>query len=129
MEIEEAIKELKHRGAEKILLQIPDGLKPESFNLFNRFSDQFKVVISSQSFYGACDIGNMEVYRDVDCIVQFGHSEIPNIKYTKPVIFIEYYYRTVELDDNVFSVHRCRERGQYLPEDTRQPCLLWNVPS
>ncbi|MCL4452947.1 diphthamide biosynthesis enzyme Dph2 [Ferroplasma sp.] len=104
MDVEGAIEELKNLKAEKILLQIPDGLKPESFNIFNRFSEQFKVIISSQSFYGACDIGNMEVYRDVDCIVQFGHSEIPNIKYTKPVIFIEYYYRTVELDDDVFSV-------------------------
>jgi 2-(3-amino-3-carboxypropyl)histidine synthase len=109
MDVEEAIRELKERKAVKILLQIPDGLKPESFTLFNKFSKEFNVVISSQSFYGACDIGNMEVYRDVDCIVQFGHSEIPNIKYTKPVIFIEYFYREIELDDSVFST--LRENG------------------
>ncbi len=106
MDIEEAIQELRRRKVEKILLQIPDGLKPESFNIFNKFSEEFKVIISSQSFYGACDIGNMEVYRDVDCIVQFGHTEIPNIKYTKPVIFIEYYYKMVEINDDVFSVLR-----------------------
>ncbi len=104
MDIDDAINELKARKASKILLQIPDGLKPESFDLFNKFSKEFNVIISSQSFYGACDIGNMEVYRDVDCIVQFGHSEIPNIKYTKPVIFIEYFYNEIEIGDDVFSI-------------------------
>jgi 2-(3-amino-3-carboxypropyl)histidine synthase len=109
MDVNDAIKTLKERKASKILLQIPDGLKPESFELFNKFSQNFNVIISSQSFYGACDIGNMEVYRDVDYIVQFGHSEIPNIKYTKPVIFIEYYYNTIELNDDVFST--LKEQG------------------
>ncbi|WP_337861032.1 diphthamide biosynthesis enzyme Dph2 [Ferroplasma sp.] len=103
MNVDDAILTLKERKASKILLQLPDGLKPEAFDLFNKFSQNFNVIISSQSFYGACDIGNMEVYKDVDYIVQLGHSEIPNIKYTKPVIFIEYYYKLVELNDNVFS--------------------------
>lgn len=104
MEVDDAIIRLREMKASKILLQIPDGLKPESFNLFNKFSKEFNVIISSQSFYGACDIGNMEVYRDVDCIVQFGHSEIPNIKYTKPILFIEYFYKQIELDDDIFSI-------------------------
>ena len=104
MEVDDAIIRLREMKASKILLQIPDGLKPESFNLFNKFSKEFNVIISSQSFYGACDIGNMEVYRDVDCIVQFGHSEIPNIKYTKPILFIEYFYKQIELDDGIFSI-------------------------
>ncbi len=103
MDVTGAIEKLKHDGAKKIMLQIPDGLKPHAFDIFNKFAANFNVVISSQPFYGACDIGNMEVYHDVDCIVQFGHSIIPNIKYTKPVIFIEYFYKEIDLDDSVFD--------------------------
>jgi len=104
VKIDEAIEKLKDINAKKILLQLPDGLKPESFDIFNKFSKYFNVIISSGSFYGACDIGNMEVYNNVDCIVQFGHSEIPNIKYPKPVIFIEYMYNKIELNDDIFNV-------------------------
>ncbi len=103
VKIDNAIDKLKSMNAKKILLQLPDGLKPESFDIFNKFSEHFGVVISSGAFYGACDIGNMEVYNNVDCIVQFGHSEIPNINYPKPVIFIEYMYDKIELDDNIFD--------------------------
>ncbi|MCL4327758.1 MAG: diphthamide biosynthesis enzyme Dph2, partial [Candidatus Thermoplasmatota archaeon] len=43
-------------GAKKILLQLPDGLKPQAYDLFNALSRQFSVVISSGGFYGACDV-------------------------------------------------------------------------
>ncbi|AAT43015.1 diphthamide biosynthesis enzyme Dph2 [Picrophilus oshimae] len=98
----DVIEQLKAMNAKRILLQIPDGLKPSAFRLFNMFSKDFNVIISSQGFYGACDIGNREIYDNVDCIVQFGHSEIPNIKYPKPVIFIEYRNDVIELDESIF---------------------------
>ncbi|MEM0139031.1 MAG: diphthamide biosynthesis enzyme Dph2 [Ferroplasma sp.] len=104
MDVDDAIEKLKNDGAKKVLLQLPDGLKPHAFEIFNKFSENFNVIISSQPFYGACDIGNMEVYHDVDCIVQFGHSIIPNIKYVKPVIFIEYFYSEIEISDGVFNI-------------------------
>jgi 2-(3-amino-3-carboxypropyl)histidine synthase len=104
MDKEEAFKQLKRMNAKKILLQIPDGLKPQAFDIFNYFASDFNVIVSSSSFYGACDIGNREIYEGVDCIVQLGHTEIPNINYPLPVIFIEYYYNTIEIDDSTFDV-------------------------
>lgn len=88
--IEDVIEMLDAMGARKILLQLPDGLKPHVFEYFNRLSEKFSVIVSSDPFYGACDIGTPEVYKNVDCIVQLGHSEIPNIRYPKPMIFMEY---------------------------------------
>lgn len=76
--------------ARRILLQLPDGLKPKVFEYFNLLSRHFSVVVSSDPFYGACDIGNREVYGKVDAIVQLGHSIIPNIRYPLPVFFVEY---------------------------------------
>lgn len=90
IDIESTIRKLHAMNAKKILLQLPDGLKPRVFQYFSRLSSEFSVIVSSEGFYGACDTGNMEVYRDVDCIVQLGHSRIPNINYPKPVIFEEF---------------------------------------
>jgi 2-(3-amino-3-carboxypropyl)histidine synthase len=91
--------------AKKILLQLPDGLKPHVFDYFSKLSEKFSVIISSEPFYGACDVGNMEVYKDVDCIVQLGHSEIPNINYPKPVIFEEYRNsREIEMKEGIFDL-------------------------
>ncbi len=91
-------------GARKIMLMLPDGLKPKVYDIFNQLSAEFSVIISSDAFYGACDIGNTDLYREVDAIVQFGHSEIPNLDYPKPVIFEE--YRTgykYDLPDTVYD--------------------------
>ncbi len=92
--IQESIDRIKAAGGRKVLLQLPDGLKPQAFDIFTRFSKEFSVIVSSEAFYGACDVGGFETYADVDYIVQFGHSEIPNLTYPKPMIFIEYPYGT-----------------------------------
>ena len=84
------LSDLRKRDAKKIMLMVPDGLKPSVFSLFQALSKEFSIIISSDPFFGACDVGEMALYNDVDVIVQLGHSEIPNIKYPKPVLFIEY---------------------------------------
>lgn len=81
---------LRKIHARKVMMQVPDGLKPQVFDLFNALSQEFRIIISSDPFFGACDVGESSLYKDVDCIVQFGHTEIPNLNYPKPVIFVEY---------------------------------------
>ncbi len=89
-DIEQAIELLRNMGARKVLLQIPDGLKPKAFELFSMLSGEFNVVLSGEPFYGACDIGNYANGNGIDCILQLGHSVIPNIEYPVPVIFVEW---------------------------------------
>ncbi len=102
--IDDAIRELRNLGARRILLQLPDGLKPAVFDYFSALSAEFSVIVSSEPFYGACDIGNREVYGKVDAIVQLGHSVIPNIDYPLPVIFVEYRNNAiVKLDSETFA--------------------------
>ncbi len=84
------INKLKELGAKRILLQLPDGLKPNVFEYFNELSKNFSVMVSSSGFYGACDTGTMDEWKNVDAVVQMGHTEIPNINYKVPVIFEEY---------------------------------------
>lgn len=110
IDVEATVEKLKGMGAKKILLQIPDGLKPNVFDYFSRLSSEFNVIVSSEGFYGACDTGNMEVYKDVDCIVQLGHSEIPNVDYPKPVLFEEFRNeKVVQVDAS--TLEPLRERG------------------
>jgi 2-(3-amino-3-carboxypropyl)histidine synthase len=90
LQTETIIEKLRKIGARKVMIQVPDGLKPGVFDLFNTLSKEFGIVISSDPFFGACDVGDSVLYNDVDCILQLGHSEIPNIKYPKPVVFVEY---------------------------------------
>lgn len=88
--IDQAVRMLRDINARKVLLQVPDGLKPRVFEFFEKFSGEFNVVISGEPFYGACDTGNFTLRSGIDCIVQFGHSTIPNIAYPVPVIFVEW---------------------------------------
>ncbi len=87
---DELLKQLRAIGAKKILLMVPDGLKPTVFDLFNLLSKEFGIIISSDPFFGACDVGTPDMYDKVDCIVQLGHSIIPNVRYPKPIIFVEH---------------------------------------
>lgn len=89
-DLDQAVELLHKLKARKILLQVPDGLKPKVFEFFGMLSPEFNVVISGEAFYGACDIGNYASSHGIDCIVQLGHSVIPNIEYPVPVIFIEW---------------------------------------
>ena len=87
---EPVIKKLKEMNARRILLQLPDGLKPHVFSYFTKLSQNFSVIVSSSGFYGACDTGTRDEYGNVDAVVQMGHTEIPNVNYGVPVIFEEY---------------------------------------
>ena len=62
VKIDNAIDKLKAMNAKKILLQLPDGLKPESFDIFNKFSEHFGVVISS---------GALSIFTLYNCIFGF----------------------------------------------------------
>lgn len=73
-EIEKIVNKINSNKYKVILLQFPEGLKPESTRIANEIEKKTKckVLIWGGSCYGACDIPNLKV----DLIVQFGHSEL-----------------------------------------------------
>ena len=44
----ETIEKLRAMKAKRILLQLPDGLKPRVFEYFNALSREFNVIVSSE---------------------------------------------------------------------------------
>ena len=93
------IKELiKERGARRVGLQLPEGIKTVATDIAAEISKETgaEVIISGNSCYGACDIDE-KLMRNVDLLFHFGHSEtflqakkfVLREKVPKKVVFIE----------------------------------------
>jgi 2-(3-amino-3-carboxypropyl)histidine synthase len=71
-EIEKIKKDIKKTHAKTVLLQLPDGLKPEAAKIADSLKESgAKIYIWLGSCFGACDIPDV---KNVDLVVQFGHN-------------------------------------------------------
>jgi len=83
-DIKRARSELKEIEAEKIILQLPDGLRHKSKEFIKEF-DQ-KVTLWGGTCYGACDVPSD--IGDNDALVHIGHVEIPNLDVGYKIIYL-----------------------------------------
>jgi 2-(3-amino-3-carboxypropyl)histidine synthase len=88
---EERVKqEILKRGAKRVLIQLPEGLKPEAPRLA-KIVEKFGAlpIVSADPCYGACDLATEEAESlGVDLIVHYGHSKL--LKYERvPTIYVE----------------------------------------
>ena len=77
LELEKAVSEIKKANPKTVLVQLPDGLKPEAKNIADEIQRQtnVNVLIWGGSCFGACDIP-VEVDKiGVDMVIQWGHAE------------------------------------------------------
>jgi 2-(3-amino-3-carboxypropyl)histidine synthase len=83
--------EIRARGARRVLLQLPDGLRPLAFETTEEMKRETgaEVVVSGDSCYGACDLASRQAEAiGADLIVHYGHSRMvqdPGV----PVIYVE----------------------------------------
>jgi 2-(3-amino-3-carboxypropyl)histidine synthase len=88
---EERIKqEITKLAAKRVLLQMPEGLKPEAPKIAETLEKTgVTALISADPCYGACDIAIPEAESlDVDLIVHFGHTRM--VKHERaPTIYVE----------------------------------------
>ena len=70
--------EITKLGAKRVLLQMPEGLKPEAPKLVKIIEKGGALaIISADPCYGACDIADSEAEGlGVDLIVHFGHAKM-----------------------------------------------------
>jgi len=99
---EERIKqEIAKLGAKRVLLQLPEGLKPEGPRLAKIIEGTGAVpIISADPCYGACDLATAEAERlGIDLIIHFGHTKL--VKHEQvPTVYVEA-RATVTVDDAV----------------------------
>jgi len=89
---EERLKdEIEKRGAKRVLIQLPEGLKPEGPRLAAVVEKAGALaIVSADPCYGACDLAAQEAESlAADLIVHFGHSKMTFIPERVPIIYIE----------------------------------------
>ncbi|MBS3816536.1 MAG: diphthamide synthesis protein, partial [Candidatus Thermoplasmatota archaeon] len=84
-DIEAAEEELKEIHAQKVMLQLPEGLKLKAEEFMDLFEED--MMIWGGSCYGACDLP--EDIGQADALLHIGHSEIPNLKTDYPIVYLE----------------------------------------
>jgi 2-(3-amino-3-carboxypropyl)histidine synthase len=99
---EERIKqEILKFGAKRVLIQLPEGLKPEATHLAKIVEKSGALaIVSADPCYGACDLATTDAERlGVDLIIHYGHSKM--VKYDQiPTIYVEA-RATVSVNDSV----------------------------
>ncbi len=88
---EERLKqEIMRLGAKRVLLQLPEGLKPEAPRLAKIIEKTGALpIVSADPCYGACDLATSEAESlAVDLIIHFGHAKL--LKHEKvPTLYLE----------------------------------------
>ena len=76
LEIEKVARQVKRKKFSRILIQLPDGLKPRAKDMQKKIlaKTDCEVFIWAGSCFGACDVPNLNGLR-FDAIFQWGHSE------------------------------------------------------
>jgi len=92
-EEERLIDELKRRAAKRVLIQLPEGLKPQGPRLAKTVEKTGAVaIVSADPCYGACDLTLQEAESlGADLIVHFGHTPIVSgSKHERiPILYME----------------------------------------
>lgn len=92
LEEQRLIKEVKRRGSKLVLIQLPEGLKPQGPRLAEVIEKTgATAIISADPCYGACDLAVEEAKSlNADLLVHFGHSQMPpaNKREPIPIIYI-----------------------------------------
>jgi 2-(3-amino-3-carboxypropyl)histidine synthase len=70
------IERLKKRGAHRVALQFPEGLKRRSADIVASLKHAgFEVMVSGDPCYGACDLA-LDALKSADVLVHFGHAPV-----------------------------------------------------
>jgi len=95
--------EIAKLNAKRVLLQMPEGLKPEAPRI-SKYVERAGAlpIVSGDPCYGACDVATSEAENlGVDLIIHFGHAKL--LKHEKiPTIYLEA-RATVNVDAAILS--------------------------
>ncbi len=87
LEEQRLIKEVKRRGSKRVLIQLPEGLKPQGPRLAEVIEKTGAIaIISADPCYGACDLAMEEAKSlNADLLIHFGHSQMHRVSKREPV--------------------------------------------
>jgi 2-(3-amino-3-carboxypropyl)histidine synthase len=89
----ELIEHLKKKGAKRVALQFPEGLKRRSATVAAALKDAgFAVILSGDPCYGACDLA-LDTLTYADVLVHFGHAPVDE----QPKVIFEPYEMDIDV--------------------------------
>jgi 2-(3-amino-3-carboxypropyl)histidine synthase len=97
LELERVIEEIHKLKASRVLLQMPDGMRPFAYQIVKAItlSTDARVFLSADSCYGACDVAIQQAQElEADILVHYGHSEMVK----QDEVTILYVHAEVEID-------------------------------
>ncbi|MEM3823327.1 MAG: diphthamide biosynthesis enzyme Dph2 [Candidatus Bathyarchaeia archaeon] len=110
---EEKVKqEILRYGAKRVLVQLPEGLKPEAPKILQNIEKSGALpIISADPCHGACDLAIAEAESlGADLIIHYGHSKF--LKHGRvPVVYIEA-RATLSVDEAIGKALSLLERWQ-----------------
>ena len=141
IEEDKILEEIVRRGLKRILLQMPEGLKPLGFELaqlIERKTDA-EVFLAGDPCYGACDL-SLYAKRLIgaELLVHIGHAEIPGEFSEEDVMYVEARSdalieqpmiqalkmltreRIVGLASNIQHIHKIEQARRILEEHGKQ---------
>ena len=86
LELDRVVEEINDKGAKRVLLQLPDGIRPFAFQMADYLvkATGIEIILSGDSCYGACDLATRQARElNADLLVHYGHacfvkeSEVP----------------------------------------------------
>lgn len=110
---EERIKqEITKLGAKRVLIQLPEGLKPEAPRLARLIEKTGALaIVSANPCYGACDLATAEAETlGVDLIIHYGHAKLLRFERV-PTIYVEV-RAAVKMDDIITKALPLLEKWQ-----------------
>jgi 2-(3-amino-3-carboxypropyl)histidine synthase len=102
IDLENVVKTINKQKYERVVLQLPEGLKGNSVDFIDFIENQTdaEVLVSADPCFGACDlICNRLENIGANFIVQIGHAPIPELKeFSIPTVFVNAKYE-VNIDN------------------------------
>jgi 2-(3-amino-3-carboxypropyl)histidine synthase len=75
-DISDCVRQLRERGAKRVALQFPAGLKRRAADYVTSLEDAgFDVIVSGDPCYGACDLA-LDALASADVLIHFGHAPV-----------------------------------------------------
>ena len=89
VDLTSAVSEIKRLKARIVGLQVPEGLKKRAYQFAEDIEAKSgaEVLVVAEPCFGACDVPS-SLIDIVDAIVNIGHSPIPSLRISKPIIFV-----------------------------------------
>jgi 2-(3-amino-3-carboxypropyl)histidine synthase len=84
--------EIKKRASRRVLLQLPEGLKPQAARLAEKLqaATGAEVLVCGDPCYGACDLALSQMRElRADLLIHVGHAPIPNGDAHDDIVYVE----------------------------------------